>query len=166
MSNAFNSILDRMSKVIHRINVPFGSCPMMISINNAVKDRVTHNDVWICHINFSAKDLLTILVFSCLHLFKEGQVFFYRPISERWIRTWRREIAAGLTDLIRCLIIYIGLAQKDKLFRIVIHLREVVRCIAGLPIPGETQPFHISLNGVYIFPIFLSRVSIIKTKVS
>src|SRR5690606_31135226 len=50
MRNLFDVITFTMSPVIHRINMPLVACAMMVSVDNPVHNRVTHQHIRRSHI--------------------------------------------------------------------------------------------------------------------
>ena len=165
MCNTFNSIFNRMSIVVHRVNYPFITCIVMFSFYNTINNRVTHNDIRMCHVNFCTQHLFTIIVLTVFHFFEEFQVFFYATITVRAIDTRCREITTSLFDFLCSLVIYIGFAKRNQFLSIFVHFTEVVGCIANLAIPFKAEPFYIFHDGVYVFNIFFCWVCIIKTKI-
>ena len=71
MADSFNGILNRMCKIIHRVDAPGVTCSVMRHMCHTVDDRVTHIDIRRCHINFRTQNLFSILKFSVLHILKE-----------------------------------------------------------------------------------------------
>ena len=71
MSDMLDRILDRMSKVIHRIDAPGVTGIVVSHMGYTVNDRVTHVDIWGCHVDLGTQHFLAVLVFTLFHLFKE-----------------------------------------------------------------------------------------------
>ena len=83
MSNALNSVLNRMGEIIHGINTPFVPCIVMGHMGHPVDNRIPHIHIRRRHVDFCAEHLLSILVFSFSHLFKETEIFFHAAVSIR-----------------------------------------------------------------------------------
>ena len=126
MGDPFNSVRNRMSKIIHRINAPFVTCTVMSSMKNTVDDRVTHVDIRACHINFGTQDLFAVGIFPGLHFFKQAQVFFDTAVAVRTFFSRRIEGTTVCFNLFACQIIDIGLAQFDQFDRIFINLIKII----------------------------------------
>ena len=56
MSDSFNRVLDRMRKIIHRVNAPCVPCIVVGKTGNAVKDRIAHVNIRCAHIDLRAQD--------------------------------------------------------------------------------------------------------------
>ena len=102
-----------MGKIVHRINAPFVACTVVGCMENTINDRVTHVDIWACHVDFGTQDLFAIGIFPSLHFFKKAQVFFDAAVTVRAFLAWRIEGAAIFLDFFLRQIIDIGLAQLD-----------------------------------------------------
>ena len=94
-----NGILDRMGKVIHRVNAPCIAGVVVCHTGYTVDDRVSHVDVRGSHIDLCAKNLLAVLILAFLHLLKKTQVLFDGTVSVWAFLTWSIEIASVLSDL-------------------------------------------------------------------
>ena len=71
MGNMLNGILDRMGKVIHRVNAPCIAGVVVCHTGYTVDDRVSHVDIRRSHINLGTKHLLTILILALFHFLKK-----------------------------------------------------------------------------------------------
>ena len=71
MCDMLNRILDRMGKIIHRIDAPLIACVVMTHTGHPVDNRITHVDIRGSHIDLGAEHLLSVLILSFLHLLKE-----------------------------------------------------------------------------------------------
>ena len=70
MSDPFDSILDRMSEVVHRINAPFVASIVMADVSDTVDDRISHIHIRRSHIDFRPEDLLSVCVLAFPHFFE------------------------------------------------------------------------------------------------
>ena len=61
MGNALDGILDRMRKIVHRIDAPFIAGIVMCHMSHTVDDRVSHVDIRGCHIDLGTQHLLAVL---------------------------------------------------------------------------------------------------------
>ena len=82
-----SDILDRvalaMSVVIHRIDAPFVACAMMMSVKDAIHDRVAEHHVGVSHIDLGAEHLAAVLKLASAHAAEEVEVFLYRAVAVR-----------------------------------------------------------------------------------
>ena len=100
MCHSLNSILYRMSKIIHRINTPLITRVVVIHMCNSVNYRISHVDVRRSHVDFSTKNLLTISVFSVLHFGKKLKVFLNRTVPVRALLSRNLKCSSVLLNLI------------------------------------------------------------------
>ena len=70
MTDSFYRILDRMRKVVHRINAPFVARIMVHNVCHTIQDWITHIDIWRTHINFRTENFFAIFKFSIFHFGK------------------------------------------------------------------------------------------------
>ena len=81
MSYTFDSIFDRMSKIVHRIDAPFVACVVMLRMSYPVDDWIAHVYVRRSHIYFRSEHFLTVAVLSFSHFLEKLQVFLDRPFT-------------------------------------------------------------------------------------
>jgi hypothetical protein len=119
MSDAFKGILQRMGKVIHRIDAPFVLGLMMADVHDAVEHRVTHVDVRAGHVNLGPQDLFPVLEFTFAHSFKQIKVFLNAAVTVRGVLSRFSECSAIFACFFLTKVIDIGKAfldQQDGLF--------------------------------------------------
>ena len=165
MSHAFDRILDRMSKVIHRIDAPLVSSVVMCHTCYTVDNRVTHVHIRRCHIDLCTENFFSVSVFALTHLLKKLQVLFYSTVSVWALFTWFCKSSSVLTDLVCSQVADKCLAFFDQLHSGLIHLVKIIRSKEKSVFPVCAKPFYISLDGFYKFGFLLCRVCIIETKV-
>ena len=83
MGNAFDGVLDRMRKVIHRIDAPLVALPVMVHIADAVNDRVAHIEVAGGQVDFCAQRAAALGELAVFHALEQVQVFLYGTIAVR-----------------------------------------------------------------------------------
>ena len=165
MSHAFDRILDRMSKVIHRIDAPLVSSVVMCHTCYTVDNRVTHVHIRRCHIDLCTENFFSVSVFALTHLLKKLQVLFYSTVSVWALFTWFCKSSSVLTDLVCSQVADKCLAFFDQLHSGLIHLVKIIRSKEKSVLPVSTKPFDISFNRFYKFTFFFCRVGIIKTHI-
>ena len=131
---------------------------------DAVKERVTEHHVGVRHVYLCAEHFLPFCILSGLHLAEELEVLFYGTIPPRAFHAGLVHGAAVLTDLLLGLVIHIGQAPLDEVFRPLVKLVEIIRGIQFL-VPLKTQPVDIFFDGVYILRVFLGGIGVIVTEV-
>ncbi len=95
-----NRIFQAVSPVVHWIHAPLISLAVMVGMQNAVHNRVTHINVGMGHFNFSAQYARTVREFARAHALEQVQVFFSRAVAERAVDTGFGERAAITADFL------------------------------------------------------------------
>ena len=165
MRHAFHRVLDGMGKVIHGINTPLISCPVMGYMSNPVNNGITHVHIRRRHIDLRPKNPGAIFHFAVFHLFKQGKIFFHAPVPVRTFLARLFKRPSVFPDLICRQIADIGFAVLDQFDSGFIHFPEIIRSEIQPVFEISTQPFHICLDRFHEFHIFLGRIRIIKTQV-
>ena len=163
MSDSFDCILDRMCKVIHRVDAPLITGIMMCHTGYTVEDRISHIDIRWCHIYLRTENLLSVCILACTHIFKKLQVLFHTSVTVRAVFSRLCQSSSVLTDLIRCQVTDISFSFLDQFDCILIHLIKIIRCKVKVISPVSTQPFDVGFDGFYELCLFLCRVGIVKT---
>ena len=165
MGNAFERILNRMSEVIHGIDAPFGSLPVVVDVTDAVDHRITHVEVAAGKIDLCAQGHLSLFDLPVLHLFKQLQVFLNRPVA---VRRDRRcfGITAVFPELFRCELADIGKSLFDEFYRKLIVLFKIIRAVKEPVAPVKSEPVDILLDRIYVFGVFLRRIGIIHSQIA
>ncbi len=76
------------------------------------------------------------------------------------------ECAAVLPNFISGKIVHVSFSRRRQLDRILVHLVEVVRRIADMVSPVETEPADVFDNGLYILSLLLHRIGVVKAQVA
>ena len=163
--DSLDSILDRMSKVIHWINAPGVAGSVVGHMSNTVDDRITHVHVRRCHIDLGTKNFFSIGIFAFFHFFKKLEIFFNRTVTVRALFSRICQSSTVLADLIGSQVTDISFSFFDQFDGCFIHLSKVIRSKEKSVLPVSTKPFDISFNRFYKFTFFFCRVCIIKTHI-
>ena len=70
-----------------------------------------------------------------------------------------------MPNFIGALVIYICFSGLDKIYRPLVELIKIIRCIPKV-CPFKAEPFYIVHYRFYVLCLFLCRISIVKTKVA
>ena len=125
MRNTLKSILNRVSKVIHRINAPLVACSVMLESVNSVDNRITHIKVTRRKVNLCTESHFAVLKFAVFHSLKQIKAFFYRTVT---IRTLCRSlcVASVFSHLVGSKLANICKSLFDKLNGKFIHLIKIL----------------------------------------
>ena len=153
-----------MGEVIHRVDAPLVPCPVMGGKLNPVKERVPEHHVRMGHVNLGAEDLFALSVFPGLHLAEETKVLFHAAVAPGAVFARLIDRSSTKADFLLGLVVHIGESHGNKLLSPLVELVEIVGGVE-LPVPLETEPVDIFLDGIHVFGVLLGRVGVIVAKV-
>jgi len=81
VGDALQRVLDRVSKIVHREDAPFGSLTVMFNIPDAVDDRIAHVEIAAGKIDFCAQSVFSFREFAVFHPFKQIEIFRNRTLT-------------------------------------------------------------------------------------
>ena len=90
-----------MRVVVHRIDHPLRSLPVMGHVHDAEQNRIAHVDIRRSHIDLRAQHVRSIFEISGPHPVEEFEIFFDRSIAVRTVPARLRQRPAILADLFR-----------------------------------------------------------------
>ena len=163
--NALERVLNRVSKVVHRIDAPLVALAVMVHVADAVDDRVAHVEVAGGKVNLCAQRLGPLRELAVFHALKKIEVFFDRTVAVRRDRGLS-DVAAILAELLRRQIADIGKSLFDQLDGIFVVLFKIIRAIEEPVSPVKAQPVDILLDGVDILGVLLGRVRVVHTQIA
>ena len=162
MRDALDRVLDRVRKVVQRVDAPFVALAMMMRAYNAVDRRIAHVHVRAGHIDLGAQSLGAVRKFAVAHVLEQLQVFRNRAVAVRAFLARYRQRTAVLAQLLLRQIVHICLAILDELHSAFIAGLKVVRAVeyaARRLLAG--QPVDILPDGVYILGILFDRIGVV-----
>ena len=165
MGYPFNSVFNRVGKVVHGVNTPFVSCIMMFHMSYTVNDRIPHINIRGSHVNFRSEDFFAIPVFSFLHFFKKLKVFLNAPVAVGAFLSRFCQRSSVLPDFIRSQVADISFSFFDQFYSSFIHLIEIIGRKKHPVFPISSKPLYISFDGFHKFIFFFCRVCIIKAEI-
>ena len=101
MGHAFNSILDGMREIVHRVNAPFVTGILVRHMCHTIDDGISHVDVGRGHIDAGTQYLSAVLVFAGLHILEQCQILFYASGAAGIFLTGLGQASSVFTDLLR-----------------------------------------------------------------
>src|SRR5690242_13918212 len=96
VGNAFDRIALAVRPVVHRIDAPMITRPVMLGMQDPVHDGIAQVEIWRRHIDFGAQGTRAIGKLTSVHAREEIEILFHTPISIRTILSRFREGAARL----------------------------------------------------------------------
>ncbi len=155
-----------MGPVIHRINAPFVTGTVMVTMLDAVQNRITHMHIRGAHVDFCTQYPRSIGKFTVFHPLEQVKVFIHRLVAACAFLSGLCRYTPFGGNILRTGFIHIGLAFFYEHQSPFIQLVEVIGCIMCLTLPVESKPLNIFAYGINIFNIFGNRIGIIKPQIA
>ena len=160
--DALKCVLNRVCKVVQRIDAPLIALPVMVCTHDAVNRRVAQVHVRTCHVDLGTQRLGAIGKLAVAHVLEQLQVFLNRTVAVRTRLARLGQRAAVLAHFLLRQIVNICLAVLDQLYRAVKAGFKVVRAVVHTAARLLTgQPLDVLPDGVYILGILLDRVGVV-----
>ena len=153
-----------VGEVVHRVDAPLVARAVVRSVLDAVKNRVAEHHVRGSHVDLRAENLLSVSVFSGLHVPEQTEVLLHGAVPVRALGSRLVHGAASLADLLLGLVIDVGLTALDHLLGPGVKLVEIVGSVKFL-VPLEAEPLDVLLDRIDIFSVLLGRVGVVKAEV-
>ncbi len=166
VSNPLKVVALTVCEVIHRVYLPFCTCAVMGILYYTIHYRVTEVHIGRCHVDFGTKHIGAFLKLASIHALEKVEILLYRTITIRTVYTGlcRRTLLTG--NLLRCLVVDIGLALFYHAYGQIIQLGEIVARVILAVAPVKSKPMNVLSYGVDILDILLCWVGIIKTQIA
>ena len=165
MCNTLDRILNRMSKIIHRIDAPLVTCVVMVHPCYSVNNRISHIDIRACHIYLGTEHLASIRELTILHSLEQIKILLYTSVSVWAVLARLGKCSSVLSDLICVEVTHISLALLDELYGCLIHLIKIVRCKEHSVAKVCSKPLYICKYGLNKLCLFLCRIRIVKSEI-
>ena len=144
VSDALDGVRLAVGVIVHRVDAPLVSCPLMFGVEDAVHDRVAHIHVGRGHVDFCSQHTRPVGEFASLHAGEEVKIFFNTPAAEGAVFARLGQAAAELADLVDGLVVDVRFAILDELDRPLVELIKIIRGIAGA-VPLEAEPADVPM---------------------
>ena len=165
VSNALDCVLNRVRKVVHRVNAPLVARSVVVQAVNSVDNRVTHIKVARCKVNLRTQGHLAVLKFTVFHTLKQVKAFFNRAVSVRTLCR-RLRIASVLSDLLGSKLANVGKSLFNQLNCVLVHLLKILGRIVKSVVPVKAKPLDVLLDSVNILNVLFCWVGIVHTEVA
>ena len=166
MGDVLDGVGLAMGEVVARVDVPGRAGARMRRVQDAVQHRIAQVDVARRHVDLGAQHARAVRKFAGAHAAEQIEVFLHRAVAERAVLARLGQRAAAGAHLVLRLVVDIGLAGADQMFRPAVELLEIIRGVIEMFAPVEAEPAHIALDGVDIFLFFLGRIGVVEAQVA
>ena len=134
MCDSFESVFDRMSEVVHRIDAPLCASSVVRKVIDPVDNWISHVEVAGSKIDLRTESHLSVFKFACSHSLKEIKALFDRSVSVRG-DSGSLCIASHISHLVRCKLANVSQSFFDELDRKSVHLLEILGSVEESVIP-------------------------------
>ena len=140
--DSFQRIGDAMGVVIHWINTPFVTRPMMADMANPVNHGIAQVDIGGSHIDSGAQNVSAVRKLASLHAAKEVKIFLDGAVTIGTVLTCLRKRASQRADFLGSKAVHVGFTLLDEMFGKLVELVKVVRRIVQVLAPFEAEPSY------------------------
>ena len=166
MCYPFECIGNTMCKIIHGVDTPFISCPVVFSEFDPVYDRISHIDIRRSHIDLRSKDFFTLFELTFSHTPEQVHIFVCAPAAPGAVCPLFSQSPPVLPDLIGGEIIHVCKPLLNEFLGKRVKAVIIIRCVVKMFSPVKTQPLDDIRDGIDIFLFFFFRICIIKPEVA
>ena len=152
-----------MRPVVHRVDLPALSGAVVLGMDDAIHDRITHQHIRMRHVDLGAQDLGPIGKFTALHALKKVAIFRRGAVAKGTVDASAGDGAAIAPGLFLGLVIDVGQAAFNQLQSPLKHLRKNVRGIARHAFPLPAQPLHVAGDAIDVFLILFRGIGVVIT---
>lgn len=163
--NCFYGVALSMSKIVHRIDTPRVSRPVVVRVFDSIHDRVAEVHVGMCHIDLRPQYFFAITIAAGFHFPEQTQVVLNTSPAIGTIRSRLGRRTLLMRNFVTRTVIDVrkSLAnQRDGEF---IEFVEIIGCVQFLR-PGKSQPFDVVLDSFNILRFFRYGVRIVESEIS
>src|SRR5664279_569167 len=164
--DAFDGVGLAVRVIVTRIDRPGVAGARMGGVQNAIQHGVAQIDIARGHIDFGAQHPGTVGKFASFHAAKQIEIFFYSAVAKRAVLAGLGQRASLVPDFLLRLVVDIGKAGADQVFRPAVKPLEIIRGIEQVLAPVVTEPVHVGLNRIDVFLLFPGRVGIVEPQVA
>ena len=167
VGHPFERVLQRVSKIVHRVTAPFVAVPEMAGVADPVDDRVAHIDVGRGHVDLRAQHHCAVLEFTPAHPAEEIEVLFHGAAPAGGFLPGGGKVAAiVVVPLLRGEVADVGFAAADQLLRALIHFLEVIARIVEVFAEVEAEPAYVVDDRLLVFGVLLGRIGVVEAEVT
>ena len=155
-----------VSEVVHGINVPFAARAVVGCLDDAVHDGVAEVHVVRCHVDARTQHAAPLVKFAGVHPLEQVEILLHRSAAVGAVGAGSGGRALLSCDLLRGLVVDVGLPLLDHTYCQIVELGEVVRSIVFAVAPVESEPVDILADSVDILRILFRGVGVVEAQVA
>ena len=166
MGDPLDGVLDRVGKVVQRVDAPLVPLAMVAHMLDAVDGRVAHIHVGAGQVDLGPQCLFAVGKLAGAHTAEQIKVFLRRavPVGGRPAGL-ARVVAAVFLHFVAGQVIHIGFAVPDELFGALVAFLKIVAAVKDAPVRVGAQPFQVPQDALHILIALPRRVGIVVAQV-
>ena len=165
MRDVLHGILDRVGKIVHRIDAPLVARGVVRHVVDAVDGRVAHVEVAGGKVDLRAQRHGAVRELTGLHAAEEVERLLDGTVAVRAAGRGR-QVAAVFAHLLGRQLADIGKTLADEILCALVHLVKILGCIVKTVVPGKAEPADILFDGFDVFRVFFCGVRIVHAQVA
>jgi len=152
--------------VVRRIDAPRIARAVVRCLQDAIEDRVPHEQVGVAHVDLGAQDAVPLLELPGTHAAEQAQILLGGAGPIRGVRARDTGTSALCADLIDREVVDVRVAGLDESLPVRVELLEEVGGVVLAILPVEAQPPDVVLDGVDEARLLLARVRVVEPQVA
>ena len=137
-----------------------------VRVQDAVEHGIAQVDVARRHVDLRPQHPRAVGELARPHAAEQVEVLLDRAVAERAVLAGLGQGAAVDAHLLLGLVVHIGLAGFDEIFRPGVELLEIVGGVVEVLAPVEAEPVHVALDGVDELLLLLGRIGVVEAQVA
>ena len=166
MSDMLQGVVDGMGKVIHGVDAPCISSPVVVFMLDPVDDRVPQIHIARGHVDLGPQGVAAIGEFPGPHPAEKIQTLGLGPVPPGTFGSRLGQAAPRLPDFFGRLFTDKGQAFLDQALCLEVDFFEKIGSVKETVIPIVAQPVDVILDGLDKDFIFLDRVGVVHAEVA
>ena len=165
VGDTLQRILNRMCEVVHGINAPLVSLPVVAHVVDTVDDRVAHIEVTAGQVDLGPQRHGAVGELPGAHAGEQVEALLHRAIPVGG-HGGDADVAAVGFEFLRRQLAHIGQPLFDQQHRLAVVLLKVVAAVKEAVAPVKAQPVDVLLDGLHEFLVLLGGVRVVHTQVA
>ena len=166
MGHALVGVRERVGVVVHRVDAPRVTGPVMAGVPDAIQDRVAQVDVGRRHVDPGAQHVRAVGELAGAHAPEQVEVLVDAAAPVRRVDAGLGQRATMSADLVGRVRVHVGQPAPDQVLGVLIEPLVVVRRVVLAVVPVEAEPADVLLDGVHVLDVLLDRVGVVEAQVA
>jgi len=166
MGDRLECIREAMRIVVHRIDAPGVPGTVVVTLLDAIQDRVAQSQHRGGHVDLGTQDPASLVELTGAHGTKELEILPCTAIAKRTLAARLGQRSLVRANLGSAPVVDESLSLADQVDREFKEPLEIVRGEIKMLFPIETQPPHIGLDRLHVFDVLGRGIRVVEAKVA